>query len=64
MTTGTDLRTERARARLSVIDVARAAGVTRQTAWRWELLDVVPEDIAARYRDALSHLTTRGGKVA
>lgn len=61
-TTGSDLRTERARARLTVTAVAREAGVTRQSMWRWELLDIVPQDVAARYRDAIARLTE--GKAA
>ena len=51
-----DLRVERTRARLTIKQVATAAGLTRQTIWRWESQAEVLEADAARHRAAVARL--------
>jgi DNA-binding XRE family transcriptional regulator len=50
---GIDLRVARIRAHLSQVEVARCAGVSRQTIGRIEQQDRVRRELAARHMEAL-----------
>lgn len=54
MTTGLDLKVERIRARVTATDLSRRLGVSRQRVSQIEALGFVPDDMAVRYRGALS----------
>lgn len=53
MTTGTDLKIERVRANVTIIDLAARMRVSRQTLWGVERAARVSPDRAKQYRDAL-----------
>ena len=51
--TGLDLRIARVRARLRAVEIAARMGVSKQRVSNIEALDVVPDQLAARYLAAL-----------
>jgi plasmid maintenance system antidote protein VapI len=53
MTTGAELRAERERAEVKLVDVARAMGVQHPRVSHIEALASVTKEAAARYRKAL-----------
>lgn len=54
MATGTDLKVERVRAGLTMTEVARRMGVSRQTLWGIERAETVAAEREHQYREALS----------
>ena len=54
MASGTDLKVERVRAGLTMREVARRMGVSRQALWALERSETVPQDRERQYRDALA----------
>lgn len=62
-TSGLDLRVRRVRARVKVLDLAAAMGVSRQTLWTIERSAFVEPDRAAQYLEAIEtcrHVKTEG----
>lgn len=50
---GTDLKVERIKAKVKMIDLAARMGVSRQTLWGIERAGHIDKDQAKSYRDAL-----------
>ena len=58
--TGMDLRIERIRARVTLTDLAREIGISRQRLNQIEDMERVPEPQIARYRSRLAALRAAG----
>lgn len=54
--TGTDLKVERVRARVSIVDLAAQMRVSRATVWIIERSEVVPPARIDDYRQALARV--------
>lgn len=52
-TSGTDLKVERVKANLTILEIASRMGVSRQTVWGIERSAHVSPERAAKYREAL-----------
>lgn len=58
--TGPELRREREAAEVTLLALARMAGRSTVTVWRWEGLAEVRPSIVRQYRAALAALTDEG----